>query len=113
MLQTANVTKVSPAISRAQCGLMAGVSPCRKRGFQVAKYRVLVGIDYPPNKRAEAGDEVDDLPSSAIKWLLADGFIEATGGKTSKKEEEPVVEEPVVEEAPAEESPEPIEEVVE
>jgi hypothetical protein len=64
---------------------MAGVSPCRKRGQEVAKYRVLVGLDYPPNKRAEAGDEVSDLPSSSITWLLADGLIEAVDGKTSKK----------------------------
>ena len=64
---------------------MAGVSPCRKRGQEVAKYRVLVGLDYPPNKRAEAGDEVSDLPSSSITWLLAEGLIEAVDGKTSKK----------------------------
>ncbi len=51
----------------------------------MAKYRVLVGLDYPPNKRAEAGDEVSDLPSSSITWLLADGLIEAVDGKTSKK----------------------------
>ena len=66
---------------------MAGVSPCRKRGQEVAKYRVLVGLDYPPNNRAEAGDEVSDLPSSSITWLLADGLIEAVDGsiKPSKK----------------------------
>ena len=76
----------------------------------MAKYRVLVGLDYPPNKRAEAGDEVSDLPSSSITWLLADGLIEAVDGKSSKKtvvapEPEPEVEaveetaEVVVEEA--------------
>lgn len=71
----------------------------------MAKYRVLVGLDYPPNKRAEAGDEVSDLPSSSITWLLADGLIEAVDGKSSKKtvvvpEPEPVEEtvEVVVEE---------------
>ena len=69
----------------------------------MAKYRVLVGLDYPPNKRAEAGDEVSDLPSSSITWLLADGLIEAVDGKTSKKtvvapEPEPEIEETVVEE---------------
>jgi len=53
----------------------------------MAKYRVLVGLDYPPNKRAEAGDEVEDLPSSSIKWLLADGLVEEIEGTTkfSKK----------------------------
>jgi hypothetical protein len=81
---------------------MAGVSPCRKRGQEVAKYRVLVGLDYPPNKRAEAGDEVSDLPSSSITWLLADGLIEAVDGKSSKKTV--VVPEP---------EPEPVEETVE
>lgn len=50
----------------------------------MAQYRVLVGIDYPPNKRAEAGDVVDDLPGAAIKWLTAEGFIEAVDGKTTK-----------------------------
>jgi hypothetical protein len=88
---------------------MAGVSPCRKRGQEVAKYRVLVGLDYPPNKRAEAGDEVSDLPSSSITWLLADGLIEAVDGKSSKKtvvapEPEPeVIEEIVVVEETVEE----------
>ena len=39
------------------------------------RYRVLVGLDYPPLKRAEPGDVVDDLPASSVKWLLADGLI--------------------------------------
>jgi len=39
-------------------------------------YKVLQGIDYPPKKRAEAGDIVDDLPASAISWLLEAGAIE-------------------------------------
>ena len=72
----------------------------------MAKYRVLVGLDYPPNKRAEAGDEVSDLPSSSITWLLADGLIEAVDGKSSKKtvvapEPEPVEEPVAVEETVA------------
>jgi hypothetical protein len=41
------------------------------------KYRVLVGINYPPNdKRAEPGAIVDDIPPSSIGWLLRDGIIE-------------------------------------
>lgn len=41
------------------------------------KYRVLVGINYPPNdKRAEPGEVVDDIPPSSIRWLLQDGIIE-------------------------------------
>lgn len=47
----------------------------------MAKYRVLKGIDYPPNKRAEAGDVVEDLPATAIKWLLEDGIIEDVNKK--------------------------------
>jgi hypothetical protein len=50
----------------------------------MAQYRALVGIDYPPNKRAEAGDLVSDLPGDVIKWLLADGLIEDSS-KPSKK----------------------------
>lgn len=37
------------------------------------RYRVLKGINYPPNnKRAEPGDTVDDLPEYSIR-----GFIHA------------------------------------
>lgn len=74
----------------------------------MAQYRVLQGIDYPPNKRAEAGQVVSDLPPQAIKWLLESGAIE-DASKPAKKEE-PVKEEPKVEpvaeavvEAPVEE----------
>jgi hypothetical protein len=69
----------------------------------MAKYRVLQGIDYPPNKRAEIGDVVDDLPATAIKWLLESGAIEDTS-KPAKTIVEPTPEpiiEPVVE-APVE-----------
>lgn len=40
------------------------------------KYRVLQGIDFPPDRRVEAGDIVDDLPPKAIKWLREQGLIE-------------------------------------
>lgn len=70
----------------------------------MAKYRVLTGIDYPPNKRAEAGDIVEDLPSKSIKWLRECGAIElADATATPEPAEEEPAEEPVVEEAPAEE----------
>lgn len=39
-------------------------------------YRVLVGLDYPPDRRAEAGDVVEDLPGKSIKWLTEQGLIE-------------------------------------
>jgi len=44
-------------------------------------YRVLVGIDYPPDKRANAGDVVNDLPPKSVRWLLAQGIIEDSSGK--------------------------------
>lgn len=41
------------------------------------KYRVLVGINYPPDdKRAEVGDVVEDLPDFAVKKLLAANVVE-------------------------------------
>ena len=63
----------------------------------MARYRVLQGIDYPPNKRAEVGDIVEDVPAQSVKWLLDSGIIEDTD-KPTKKTEQPVVEEPAVEE---------------
>ena len=48
----------------------------------MANHRALVGIDYPPNKRVEAGDTVTDLPGDAVKWLLADGLIEVAKAGT-------------------------------
>ncbi len=59
----------------------------------MTRYRVLQGIDYPPNKRAEAGKIVEDLPATSVKWLLESGIIE-DADKPTKKIEEPVVEEP-------------------
>lgn len=49
-------------------------------------YRVLVGLDYPPDRRAEAGDVVDDLPGKSIKWLTEQGLIEpADKSKSASK----------------------------
>jgi hypothetical protein len=71
----------------------------------MTQYRAVVGVDYPPNKRVEAGDLVSDLPEKDVKWLLSSGFIEEVDGKG--KIITPVVEvieeeiiEPVVEESP-------------
>lgn len=68
----------------------------------MTQYRVLQGIDYPPNKRAEVGDVVTDLAPSSIKWLLEVGAIEDTDKKATKVVEpvaaiEPIIEEPVIE----------------
>ena len=61
----------------------------------MARYRVLQGIDYPPNKRVEAGKIVEDLPAVSVKWLLESGIIE-DADKPTTKIEEPVKEEPKV-----------------
>lgn len=45
------------------------------------EYEVLVGIDYPPNNRAEAGDIVSDLPKDSIAWLLDSDIIKIAGNK--------------------------------
>ena len=58
----------------------------------MARYRVLQGIDYPPNKRAEVGDIVEDIPAQSVKWLLDSEIIEDTD-KPTKKIEKTVVEE--------------------
>lgn len=47
-------------------------------------YKVLIGLDYPPDRRAEPGDVVDDLPTSSVKWLLDSGAIEKVDGKPGK-----------------------------
>lgn len=38
-------------------------------------YQVLTGINFPPGKRAEAGDIRDDIPAQSIPWLLEQGHI--------------------------------------
>jgi hypothetical protein len=50
-------------------------------------FRVKQGIDYPPGRRAEAGDVVDDLPPGAVAWLLADGVIEPVSVSENKGQE--------------------------
>lgn len=64
----------------------------------MTQYRVLTGLNYPPDKRAEIGDVVDDLPAQAIKSLLADGLIEDASKPAKPKVETvaPVEEKPVV-----------------
>ena len=68
----------------------------------MTQYRTIVGIDYPPDKRAEANTLVSDIPEKSAKWLLDQGLIESSDGKTQKIETkievEPEVEvEPVIE----------------
>lgn len=63
-------------------------------------YRVLVGLDYPPDRRAEPGDVVDDLPGKSIKWLTEQGLIEPAG--TAKQTAVKPVEKAAPKPAPAE-----------
>jgi hypothetical protein len=65
----------------------------------VATYRVLKGIDYPPSRRAEAGDVVTDLPERSAKWLLAQGVVE-TVAVSKQAKTKPVVDEPEQDDEP-------------
>lgn len=40
------------------------------------RYRVNIGLNYPPNRRAEPGDVVDDLPRTTVVLLQEQGVIE-------------------------------------
>ena len=69
------------------------------------KYLVKQGLDYL-NRRVEAGEIVDDIPSKSISWLKEQGIIELADGSTKAKvgvkpEPAPVVEEaaPIVADA--------------
>jgi hypothetical protein len=50
-------------------------------GFRMGKYKVNVGINYPPGKRAEPGDVVDDIPIGSLPDLLSQGVIEVADEK--------------------------------
>lgn len=61
----------------------------------MAKFKVLVGINYPDGsggeKRAEIGDVVEDLPEKAAKWMERDGIIEPVSrAKSSAPKDEEV-----------------------
>lgn len=73
-------------LGRALVALSGGAGSCRQEVDWVAQYRVLVGLDYPPDRRVEAGQVVDDLPGKSIKWLLEQDLIEAVDkGKQDAK----------------------------
>lgn len=57
----------------------------------MAKYRVLVGIEYA-SRRVEAGEVVDDIPAKSIKWLREQGLIEPVDSKGTVVEDEPIAE---------------------
>lgn len=39
-------------------------------------YRAIVGLDYPPDRRVEAGELADDIPPVSLGWLLEQGLVE-------------------------------------
>lgn len=58
----------------------------------MAQYRALVGIEIPPDRRVEAGEVTDAIPSKSVKWLQEQGYIEpvaAKGKDAPKVEPEP------------------------
>ena len=59
--------------------LTDGAAVAVKKGAAVSgPWRVLVGINYPPNEtRAEIGDIVNDIPSHEAAWMLEQGIIES------------------------------------
>lgn len=53
---------------------MAG-SKSASTSEDAVEYEVLIGINYPPNKRAEPGDIVTDLPYGSKTFLIEAGAI--------------------------------------
>jgi hypothetical protein len=56
------------------------------------KYRALVGIEFPPDRRVEAGEVADDIPANSIKWLSEQGLIELVdqGAKPQPAEDDAI-----------------------
>jgi len=52
----------------------------------MAKYKVLVGLDYS-GKRVDEGMVIDDLPAKSIKWLREQGMIVLVSGLEAKDED--------------------------
>lgn len=46
-----------------------------KQPAQQPAYEVIVGLNYPPGRRVEPGEIVNDVPPESIEWLLAQGAI--------------------------------------
>lgn len=83
------VSGPDPPCGRAPVALSGGAGSCRQEVDWVAQYRVLVGLDYPPDRRVEAGQIVDDLPGKSIKWLTDQGLIEPAGKSEAKQDAKP------------------------
>lgn len=50
------------------------------------KYLVKTGLEFPPDRRVEAGEVTEDIPAKSIKWLREQGFIELLDATTEKTE---------------------------
>jgi len=42
-------------------------------------------VSYPPDRRAVAGEVVDDLPADSLRWLVASGYVERVEPAPKKK----------------------------
>jgi len=51
---------------------------------QKQEYRVLRGLNWGRDERAEPDDIRSDIPPESIPWLLRDGLIELVGGTSPK-----------------------------
>lgn len=64
----------------------------KKKQYRVVDRGPGLGIEWTApdgsNRRAEAGDIVDDLPVKSIGWLLADGLVEEIEAGGAAKDEE-------------------------
>ncbi len=49
------------------------------------KYKANVGIEFPPDRRVEAGEIVSDLPPKSVKWLQEQGLIEPVEDGATKR----------------------------
>ncbi|MFI7707608.1 hypothetical protein [Nonomuraea sp. NPDC049480] len=57
------------------------------------QYKVLAGLNYTPKgrgeeRRADAGDVVDDLPTKSVGWLVEQGAIEEVSGDGVRAQQE-------------------------
>lgn len=57
----------------------------------LVNYKALVGLDYPPDRRVEAGEIVSDIPSASLKWLVDQGLVEISSGTPTPTPSAPVV----------------------
>ena len=71
-----------------------GVEACPLLGVKMPKYLVKTGLEFPPNRRVEAGDVIDDVPAKSIKWLREQGLIEPFDASAKAAVDKEVVEEP-------------------